>query len=336
MILKHRANTHISSIKEVPDGLDFFFHNQSHCLKFISFLQAIVPIRYSSAKQLISADLKSNTQYFKYSYCVEIPPICKDDLVCLPLKLAQSIGSISPLVICQKVSNVIHFTDPFTLQTGEVASQYWHYNFRSLANKERITEFIVLDIDLLHSSHQKGGKLALAEATVARASDLGVNDITHYTITHLGNILNPGDVALGYDLENSNFNDSDMEPLKGKTLRSEVILIRKTYPRRRKLNKQRPWKLQQLDIEPMDAEKQRKGTDQRAQQNYEEFLRDLEEDTEMRSQVNLFKAEVKNAQVDTKQVDSSEEEEPDFPQVKMDELLEVVNDSKKIDADLPQ
>jgi nonsense-mediated mRNA decay protein 3 len=62
---------------------------------------------------------------------------------------------------------------------------------------------------------------------VARASDLGRNDITFNTVTHLGNILQHGDSVAGYDLSTINVNSEEMEALRGKTVRSEIILVKK-------------------------------------------------------------------------------------------------------------
>jgi nonsense-mediated mRNA decay protein 3 len=62
MILKHKAHSHCISyvlhlfvycysyffrIKEQPDGLDFFFGLQNQCVKFLTFIQTILPIRYA-------------------------------------------------------------------------------------------------------------------------------------------------------------------------------------------------------------------------------------------------------------------------------------------------
>ena len=43
-------------------------------------------------------------------------------------------------------------------------------------------------------------KYALADVEVARESDFGVNDQKYMCVTHLGHLLSPGDVVLGYDL----------------------------------------------------------------------------------------------------------------------------------------
>lgn len=43
-------------------------------------------------------------------------------------------------------------------------------------------------------------KYALADVQLARESDLGANDDVLNCVTHLGNLIQPGDVVLGYDL----------------------------------------------------------------------------------------------------------------------------------------
>lgn len=323
MILRYKFYTSISSIKECPDGLDFFFNNQSNCVKFLNFLQSMVPIRYKKSSQLVSQDVHSNTTNSKYTFSVEIPPLCKDDLVCLPQKLAATCGSISPLLLCHKVTNTLYFIDPFTLQLAEISNQYWHNEFTSLADRRRLCEFVVLDIELLGPTITARGRtqFALAEATVARTSDLGFNDKTFYTVTHLGNILNPGDTCSGYDLSTANFNDAYLSSMKGRKLRSEIILVRKTYPNRRKLRRARHWELGKLTVEQMDM---RRVDIEKHERTVEEFMQDLEEDVEMRSAVNLFKS--KNVPVgnDAMDVDDDVAPEEDFPEVKMEELLDLV------------
>jgi len=326
MIIKHKAQTRLLSIKEESDGLDFYFHSQNACVKFINFLQTIVPITFKQSKQLISADLKSNVYNYKFTYSVEIPPICKDDLVCLPLKLANQLGSISPLVLCHKLSNIMYFIDPFTAQGGEISdpSRYWGYGFRPIASRDRLIEFIILDIDLVQTGQQYKGKYALAEATVVKAGTMGKSSKSYFTITHLGNVLNVGDSVLGYDIENANFNDADIAPMKGRQVRSEIILVKKCYPHRRERSRQRNWKLAQLAIEQGEA-KDRRGRQMESDRNYNEFLHDLEEDPEMRSQINLYKADHSVPQ-ESMQVTDESEIDDDFPEVKMDELLDMVED----------
>ena len=58
----------------------------------VDFLQSVVPCRYNTSKKLISHDANSNTYNYKYVFSVEVVPICKDNVVCLPIRLARSLG----------------------------------------------------------------------------------------------------------------------------------------------------------------------------------------------------------------------------------------------------
>jgi nonsense-mediated mRNA decay protein 3 len=66
-------------------------------------LQGVVPARFRHDKQLVSHDTHSMEYNYKYTFSVEIAPICHGDLICLPPKLAQQHGNIGPLVLCTKV-----------------------------------------------------------------------------------------------------------------------------------------------------------------------------------------------------------------------------------------
>ena len=74
------------------DGLDFFFGFEPYARKLVDFLQSQVPCRYNTSKKLISHDQNSNTYNYKYVFSVEVVPICKDNVVCLPIRLARSLG----------------------------------------------------------------------------------------------------------------------------------------------------------------------------------------------------------------------------------------------------
>lgn len=225
------------------------------------------------------------------------------------------------------------------------------------------------------------GKLVLADAQVAlsgafRSSGLPeddgmmdyessvlMNQIFH-TRTHLGAILQPGDTVMGYHLSNANYNSEDYASLPAARI-PDIILVKKAYPNRRKKSKSRNWQLRSIAKEAGeegDTGKERGvvgrmgGRDQKkVDQDYELFLRDLEEDPEMRGAVNLYKAKDQDVKMDgtgagsglaggksrkktqfamdvdseaaaTAQTDDEVEEEPDFPEVKLDELLENFDD----------
>lgn len=124
-----------------PQGVDFFFGNRAHAQKFVDFLQSVVPVRFRQDKQLVSHNTHSNTYNYKYTYSVEIVPVCRvrlgtllegpgavgkpgaerrsapqDDLICFPSKLATAMGSTSAVTLCARVTNVLSFIDPVSLR----------------------------------------------------------------------------------------------------------------------------------------------------------------------------------------------------------------------------
>lgn len=373
LILKHGAQKDTISVKEVRDGLDFFYSSRSHALKMVEFLSSVVPIRSKASEQLLSSDTHSNTANFKYTYSVEIIPICKDDLVCIPLKLAKQMANINPLTLCSRVGNTLHLLDPSTLQSCEITAPiYWRAPFESLASVTDLVEFTVLDIE---PSGNSRGKHVAADAQVALSGAFKsshphgeddsmmdyensslANQIFH-TRTHLGGILQPGDTAMGYFLSNSNFNSDDFASLPSHRV-PDVILVKKSYPNRRKKNKTRAWKLRSIAKEAGEEGEtggargvvgRMGGRDQKkVEEDYELFLRELEEDEEMRGAVNLYRAKNdkpgagsglaggKTRRKQQYEMDVDEgapepvaatdeedvEEEADFPEVKLDELLE--------------
>jgi nonsense-mediated mRNA decay protein 3 len=329
LILKHSAHKETINIKEVKDGLDFFFSQRNHAEKFVDFLTSVAPVKVKKAQELISVDIHTSSKSYKFTFSCELIPICKDDLVALPVKLAKSIGNISPLGLCYRVGTAVNLLDPNTLQTAEVPSSiYWRTPFKNLADVQELVEFVVLDMELME---QHNGRFHLAEVTVAKASDLGVNDKTYFTRTHLGGVLHPGDSVLGYHLTGTNFNNPQFEQLELSNSYSstipDVMLVKKFYARKKK-PKSRSWKLRRMDRDegellPKKADQQRLETD------YEMFLRDVEEDPELRSTLALYKAQQQKKTQDAMtgleamSIGGTEESEDDeVPQINMDELLD--------------
>ncbi|XP_041023813.1 60S ribosomal export protein NMD3-like [Juglans microcarpa x Juglans regia] len=317
LILKHNAAASAIKIKQMDQGIDFFFSNRSHGVKFVDFVGKVAPVRSRNDKQLVSQDTKSNNYNYKYTFSVEICPICREDLICLPPKVAASLGNIGPLVICTKVTNSIALLDPFTLRICFLdADQYWRVPFKSLSTSRQLVEYIVLDVEIVSSEVNVGGsKYFLADAQVARVSDFGKNDTIFSIRTHLGHLLNPGDYALGYDLYGANSNDDELEKHKGLIL-PEAILIKKSYEekRQKKRGKPRAWKLKSLDMEVDD----RKGRVEQEKMNseYEQFLKDLEENPEMRFNISLYRNRDYQPSEMTSVADGD-----DLPSVPLEELL---------------
>ena len=148
LILKHSAHDKVTSLKQKDQGVDFRFANKSHAARFVDFLQSVVPISVIQAKQLISQDDKSNTYNYKYTYSVEIIPICRDDIIVLPKVWSNALGGLGPVVLCYKVTTSLHLIDPVTLNMAEIQNErFWKQTFSSLGSTARLVEFIVLNIE---------------------------------------------------------------------------------------------------------------------------------------------------------------------------------------------
>lgn len=324
LILKNRQHKNTVSIQESKEGLDFFYGNRNHAVKMIEFLTSVVPAKVGKSSELISTNVHTSIKSYKFSYSVEIVPICRDDLVVLPKKVATSLGSISQLVLCHGIGNTVHFIDPKTLKTAELTSaNYWKTPFSSLATAREMTEFMVLDVEPIGAAY---GKFILADVTIARTADMGRNDTQYIVRTHLGGILHPGDYTMGYYLVDNNFNSDLWDSLKAESI-PDVILVRKSYPDK---TRNRNWKLKRMAKEYNEEPKTKNDAFERQQREYEEFLRELEEDPEIRQDMNLYKKETEYEEAS----ESENESDGDDPLIKLEELkLESDSDNYEDEAE---
>ena len=321
LILKHSAHRDTINIKEVNDGIDFYFSQRNHAEKFVDFLSSVTPMHIKKSQELISVDVHTSTKQYKFTFSVELVPICKDDLVALPIKVAKSIGNISPLTLCHRVGTSINFIDPHNLQTADLSTkEYWHTPFSPLADVQELVEFIVLDIDPLG---QEKGNFVLAEAIVSLASDM---DTTYYVRTHLGSLLHPGDSVLGYHLSGSNFNNPQFEAIESSRLYGstipDIVLVKKFYSRKKK---SRNWKLKRMAKEESEMAPRKLDQD-RQERDYEMFLRDVEEDRELREGLRLYKAQNSRGpdQMDIEESDAGTVDEE--LRIPMEQLLDEFED----------
>lgn len=313
-ILKHDAHRDTNNIKVVRDGIDFYFDQRNAAIKFVDFLQSMVPLRVRTSEQLITQDTHSGASSYKFTFSVEIVPMCRDDLLFLPPAIAKSLGNIPSLVLCDRVATSIHFVDPNSLQTAEMHSAtYWKAPFEALCTHRDLAEFIVLDVE---SGGRISGKRLLADIQVAKAADFGRSSESFFARSHLGNILKPGDICLGYDLTTANLNDQDYEQgqATSKYDLPDVILVRKSYAHLRR-NRKRNWRLKELAKDTEDTTLPSKAEQAAAEREYERFLEEIEEDTDMRANINIYRA---NAGA-LSDMEASEAE--DVPRVSLDELL---------------
>ncbi|PNW72682.1 hypothetical protein CHLRE_15g640250v5 [Chlamydomonas reinhardtii] len=329
LILKHDAAAQCVKVRDIHEGIDFFYANRSHAQKFIDFLQSVVPIRFRADKQLVSHDTHNNTYNYKFTFSVEIVPLCKDDLVFLPPKMAASAGNLGPFVLVSRITNQISLVDPANMRTHTMdAPVYYRHECLALASQRSLISFIVLDIEPIRAGNSSksgsatpaggaggggggygqgggpgggggSGRYQLAEAQIARVSDFGKNDTVFYVRTHLGNILHPGDTVLGYDLTTAQLTGIDYDNHMSAGGRvPEIILVRKSYDEKRRRRAARggaggaarPWKLKTLEMEVDDAATGQRGRNEAAlEADRERFMQELEEDADMRARINIYK-----------------------------------------------
>lgn len=317
MILKNKAHNNCTNIKAVHEGLDFYFAAKQDARRMVDFLQTVVPCRYQMAQELISHDIRNNTFNYKFTFSVEIVPVCKDNVVCLAPKLAQQLGNMGQVVICQRVTNSIHLIDPNSAQIAEVSGQtFWRLPFASLAHPRQLQEFVVMNSEEIlkqEKAHVAGrGQVSrrhvLSDVWVVRASDLGSGDQQYYCRSHLGHLLQPGDSVLGLDLRTANLSDEHLDKMKADKI-PDVVLVKKVYADSSKRAQKRQWKLKHIA---------RDGALETAsvENDYRDFLEDLEEDPDYRQNINIYRNAERHTAVE------SDSDAEDMPHISLQEMLD--------------
>jgi len=143
----------------------------------VDFLTSVVPCRYQVSKTVVSQDVHNNTFNCKFTFSVEIVPVCKDCVVCLSPKLAHQLGGIGQICVVQRVSHTIHLIDPSTAQSifafffgcsdsetifrilpivAEIQGPvYWRHPFNALSGTKQLAEYIVMDIEIIKEREKR-------------------------------------------------------------------------------------------------------------------------------------------------------------------------------------
>jgi len=321
VIKKYNMHMHTNKISQQPNGLDFFYAKDQEARHFTDFLTKVFPIRCEKSKRLISHDTHCGTYNYKISYSVELPGVNKNDIVCLPKKTAQKLGNLGQLLIVQRVTNHIHLIDSQTLQIASVGGgDYWRHQFFPICDRKSLIHFTVMRLEKASVKKGRSGtgavskKHALVDCYVIRSCELGMHDNFLFCRTHLGHVLRIGDSVLGLDMENCNPNNVEFDSMKEDSL-PDVILVKKIYDGQKRKRK-RKFKLQRLDKGKGAIDKGVDGS-KADDGEFNNFLEDLEEDEEMRKNVDMFRVE--NADIA-----STIGGDNDYPRVSMDELLDEV------------
>jgi len=122
-------------------------------------------------------------------------------------------------------------------------------------------------------------------------------------------LLQPGDIALGFDLKNTNVNDDNLEKMAVDKI-PDVVLVKKVYAEKSLRVRRRKWKLKRIDEIHQETGSVTSDNDE-----YGDFLNDLEEDSELRQHINVYKDTRKTA------VDQ-EEADDEIPQITLAEMLD--------------
>ncbi|NXV19817.1 NMD3 protein, partial [Cepphus grylle] len=280
LILKHRLHQNTLRIKEIHDGLDFYYSSKQQAQKMVDFLQCTVPSRY-----------------IIYVYCLEYPKAFGKCLLSFTFKEFYNCLSFGQcffflLISWQEIlSLMIDYASGFFSVAEIDGNTYWRHPFNSLFHPKQLEEFIIMDINRVQEKKKGAGagarsnKHTLAEAWVQKTSELNT-DHQYFCCTHLGHILNPGDLVLGSVLF--------------------LILIKKSYDRTKR-QRRRNWKLKEL-------ERDREGMDTDDERQYQDFLEDLEEDEAIRKNVNIYR----NADVPVE----SDTDDDGPPRISLAEMLE--------------
>jgi len=230
---KDLRNT-VLKIDSSRHGLDFYFLSLAQAQHFAHFLSRLAPLKIKTSSKLVSTDAKNNTANIKHTLTCDVVPLCRDDLVLVQKESRSLLGG--RLALVTKVASVVHMIDASPkrsptnhIDAMEITAEAYHKNgggggtassndkgcYSILQTAERLVPFVVLDVELCDEaeSHSYGDpnplyegpssgveKYALADVQLARESDLGANDEVLSCVTHLGHLIQPGDVVLGYDL----------------------------------------------------------------------------------------------------------------------------------------
>ena len=245
----------IISMETTRNGFDFYFLELMHAQQFASYIAKVAPMKIKTSQKLVSEDRTNNTANIKHTVVCDLVPLCRDDLVICDKGAAKDgcgVGKLTGrMCIVNRVSSVVQFVDaaPPRNSISDVFAdlhpeKYWkgEKHYRVISSSERLIRFVVLDVELCEeSTNQHNGyseefekllyqgpqsgvsKYGLADCTVARESDFGNTDETFLCTTHLGNLLNIGDVVLGYDLVSSVLPGADERSV-GNSFNSSFVL----------------------------------------------------------------------------------------------------------------
>jgi nonsense-mediated mRNA decay protein 3 len=254
----------ILSVQTKRNGFDFYFPTVDKARHFAQYLARAAPMRARTTQALISEDSKNNTANVRTTIVCDMVPLCRDDLIVVQRR-AKGVGNLSGrLCLVLKMSSAVHLVDASPARDSDMnsicadlhAEGYWKggedKTYRAFLSSKRLIRFVVLDVERCRDDdrgrhrdddgnedeHKRGqiyqglksgvSKYALADVEVARESDFGVNDETFQCVTHLGYLLQVGDIVMGYDVTSTVLpSEAEENAFNSTFVMPDVVLVRK-------------------------------------------------------------------------------------------------------------
>ena len=230
-LITHGVANSASAIERKSDGLDFQFNDKSSAEKLVSFLKGIIPLEVKQSNQVKGQDLVNMQYDTRFTYSLKCPPISREDLVILPKKVFESTGRQSPLCLVTKIGRAIRFVNPFTGHSFVVDGKIiLTYNFEPLLSHDRLVQFAILSKDII----SKNGDYEIADFEI---TDVETYDERVIVRSHLGKLLNEGDICTAYDLRSESLTDEN-EALIRKLKFERIVIVGKYHePKPKKAKK---------------------------------------------------------------------------------------------------
>lgn len=268
LIINAEAAKETSAIERRPDGLDFQFNDNSDAKKFISFIKSIIPVSVKNSDTVKGQDLVNMSYDIRYSYSLTLPGISREDLVVLPKKLFESTGRQSRMCLVSKMGKQVHFVNPLTGHNFVVDSKtLFSSNLEPLLSHERLVRFVVLSKEII----SKNGDYEMADFEITDEETYSDRIVVR---SHLGSILNEGQVCNCYDLRAETFTD-EMEKIIKKIDFERVIIVGKARDEKNKSRK----KKKVLTLAPTTKE------DDKA---LEQFIDEMDDDPQVANILNVM------------------------------------------------
>ena len=171
----------------------------------MEYVNKLIPCRSQTSQQLKSHDVHNNTYNYKFTFCLEVVPVCKNDVVCVSKSFAQRLGLASQILLVCKITNTIRLLDPVSCVIKDVdVNTYFANPFTAISNGRNVVEFFVMDMDPVEQEKSqpstKQTNLKSVGVWVVPSAHLGVGGEDGdqvYVRTHLGHILKIGDTVIG-------------------------------------------------------------------------------------------------------------------------------------------